>query len=74
MLQRSLAHGRFGSAKPPFSDAGDFADLLLEEEEALLDVYNRVRVKRGGDMDANADEQATAAWIAEKLVNIHERF
>jgi hypothetical protein len=66
-IHEDLQHS--GGDRPLVSAAGDFADLLLEEEEALLDVYNRVSAKRGGGiMDSNGEVQAAASWIAEKLV------
>jgi hypothetical protein len=55
---------------PAVSAPDDFEDLLLEEEICLLDVYARVSAKRGGSMDQYAEVQATATWIAEKLVKM----
>ena len=57
--------------EPPVDDDDEFAGLLLEEEQALLDVYNRVSARRGTAMGREVEMLPTPAWIAEKLVKIN---
>ena len=52
-------------------DDDELAGLLLEEEQALLDVYNRVSARRGTDMSQKGEMLPTPAWIADKLVKIN---
>eukprot|EP01044_Picomonas_judraskeda_P030659 COSAG03_NODE_11125_length_610_cov_1.350294_1_plen_156_part_01 len=57
--------------EPPVDADDEFAGILLEEEQAFLDVYNRVSTRQDADMGREGEVRATAAWIAEKLVKIN---